>query len=56
MGEDINVKEADKLHIIKPGEIRIRGVRATKNKFEMFETIISFVNLIPHVFELAYVQ
>ena len=27
-----------------------------KNKFEMFQTIISFINLIPHVFNLAYVQ
>ena len=28
----------------------------TKNKFEMFQTIISFINLIPPVFKLAYVQ
>ena len=26
------------------------------NKFEMFQTIISFINLIPLVFKLAYVQ
>ena len=27
-----------------------------RNKFEMFQTIISFINLIPPVFELAYAQ
>ena len=30
--------------------------RRKTNKFEMFQTIISFINLIPTVFELAYVQ
>jgi len=31
-------------------------VKYYMNKFEMFQTIISFINLIPPVFKLAYVH
>ena len=30
--------------------------RVQKNKFEMFQTIISFIDLIPPVFKVAYAQ
>ena len=51
-----NLSPCQPLLVIKKMTPKCFRGNQKKNKFEMFQTIISFLNLIPHVFKLAYVH